>query len=117
MLAHMKKPHTEKIVDFALQGVHYVIPISVMKKYKVPKSDDCLRVETVFKDLIKEHGEPPVLLRGLRHREGLTQVEFAKKIEVTQANLSAMENGRRSIGKEVAKRIAKKFDVDYRIFL
>jgi hypothetical protein len=32
-------------------------------------------------------------------------------------NLSAMENGRRSIGKELAKRIAEQFDMDYRHFL
>jgi len=28
-----------------------------------------------------------------------------------------MENGRRSIGKELAKRIAEKFEVDYRNFV
>ncbi len=79
--------------------------------------DSVLNVEVVFRELIEEHGEPPVLLRGLRHREGLTQVEFARKIGVTQANLSAMENGRCNVRKEIAKRIAKEFSIDYRIFL
>jgi transcriptional regulator with XRE-family HTH domain len=57
------------------------------------------------------------LLKGLRAREGLSQVEFAKKINITQANLSAMENGRRPIGKIVAKRIEKVFGTNYRYFL
>ena len=60
---------------------------------------------------------PNPLLKGLRYREGLSQIDFAKKLNVSQTNLSAMENGRRAIGKELAKRIAVLFEVDYRIFL
>ena len=56
-------------------------------------------------------------LRGLRYREDLTQAEFASAIGVPQSNLSAMENGKRSIGKALAKRIAEAFDTDYRYFL
>ena len=41
----------------------------------------------------------------------------AKKINITQTNLSAIENGRRSIGKELAKRISEVFNIDYRILL
>ncbi len=58
-----------------------------------------------------------VLLRGTRHREGLTQVEMAKKIHVSQADLSKMESGKRPIGKIIAKRIEKIFGVNYRYFL
>ena len=57
------------------------------------------------------------MLRGVRVRENLSQIEFAKKIGVTQSDLSKMELGKRPIGKIVAKRIAKMFDVPYRIFL
>jgi transcriptional regulator with XRE-family HTH domain len=57
------------------------------------------------------------LLKGVRGRESLTQVEFAAKLGITQANLSKMENGRRPIGKAMAKRIGKMFRVDYRYFL
>lgn len=74
-------------------------------------------VEEIFSDLIKKRGKPGATLRGVRAREGMTQVAFAKAIAVTQANLSAMENGRRAIDKEIAQRIAKKFGFDYRIFL
>lgn len=73
--------------------------------------------EDAFKELTEKTGKAGALLRGLRVREGLTQAEFAKIIETTQANLSSMEAGKRPIGKNKAKLIAKKFDVDYRYFL
>lgn len=56
-------------------------------------------------------------LRGLRHRENLTQVEFAKVIGVTQSNLSKMENDKRPLDKNMAKRIAEIFKIDYRVLL
>ena len=56
-------------------------------------------------------------MKGIRVREGLTQIEFAKLIGTSQANLSSMENGTRPIGKNKAKVIAEKFEVDYRYFL
>jgi transcriptional regulator with XRE-family HTH domain len=65
----------------------------------------------------KEYTKAGVLLRGLRLRENLSQVEFAKKIQITQANLSNMENGRRPIGKIIAKRIEKVFGTNYWYFL
>ena len=48
----------------------------------------------------------------LPEREGLSQIEFAKKLHISQPNLSAMENGRRVIGKELAKRVADIFGLD-----
>ena len=58
-----------------------------------------------------------MLLRGLRARENLSQLEFAQAIGVTQSDLSKMELGKRPIGKIIAKRIAEKFDIDYRSLL
>ena len=56
-------------------------------------------------------------VKGLRYREGLSQIDFAKKLNVSHTNLSAMKNGRRAIGKELAKRIAALYKLDYRVFL
>lgn len=71
----------------------------------------------MFAKLDKKLTKAGSLLKGLRTREGLSQIVFAEKIALSQANLSAMENGRRPIGKTVAKRIQKIFGVDYRYFL
>lgn len=73
--------------------------------------------DDVFQSLTEKYSKAGALLRGLRVREGLNQIEFAKIIDTTQANLSSMENGNRPIGKNKAKLIAEKFDVDYRYFL
>lgn len=116
MSERMKKPHTENIAMVTWHGSHYALPVGVIEKYKV-KDTRHLSIDDVFGELIDEHGEPGLLLKGLRHREGLSQIEFAKILNITQTNLSAMENGRRPIGKEIAKRVAEKFEVDYRTFL
>ncbi|MBS0358116.1 MAG: helix-turn-helix transcriptional regulator [Proteobacteria bacterium] len=58
-----------------------------------------------------------VLLKELRVREKLSQDAFAGRIQETQANISRMENGKKTITKSVAKRIAEQFNVDYQIFL
>lgn len=81
------------------------------------EEDSSIPASEVFKELTKRHTKAGALLKGLRVREGLGQVEFAKMIGTSQANLSAMENGRRSIGKAKAKVIAEKFNTDYRYFL
>lgn len=118
MSERMKKPHTENIAMVTWHGAHYALPVGVIEKYKVKGvAKKHLSINDVFGELIDEHGEPGLLLKGLRHRESLSQIEFAKILNITQANLSAMENGRRSIGKEIAKRIAEQFEVDYRMFL
>lgn len=56
-------------------------------------------------------------LRGLRYRENLTQVQFAGMIGITQSNLSKMENAKRELGKNMAKKIADIFHIDYRLLL
>jgi len=56
-------------------------------------------------------------IRGLRFREGLTQEQLAHLLEVKRTNLSEMENGKRPIGKNMAKRLAQVLKTDYKIFL
>lgn len=87
--------------------------VATNKKVKKPK----VTIKTLFEKLENQYTKAGVLLKGLRLRENLSQVAFAKKIKVTQANLSNMENGRRPIGKIIAKRIEKVFGTNYRYFL
>jgi DNA-binding XRE family transcriptional regulator len=70
-----------------------------------------------FKEAFEDMPPSAVSLRGMRNREGWTQVELGDKIGVSQANLSKMESGKRPIGKSIAKRLADIFETDYRIFL
>lgn len=117
MSALTKKHHTDDVAKISWHGGLYAVPIEVMERYKVTSDDKRISIDELFSNLTQESGEPGVLLKGLRYREGLSQIDFAKKLNVSQTNLSAMENGRRAIGKELAKRISVLFEVDYRIFL
>ncbi|MCK4389327.1 MAG: helix-turn-helix transcriptional regulator [Desulfobacterales bacterium] len=69
-------------------------------------------IEQVFPDFHIGHA-----LRGLRSREGLTQKELAEKIGIKPSHISEMENGKRPIGKVMAKRLAKALRTDYKVFL
>jgi ribosome-binding protein aMBF1 (putative translation factor) len=74
--------------------------------------DRLYTVEEVFPDM-----QPGVILRGARHREGLTQAQLAAKIGVKASHISEMEKGKRPIGKDMAKRLAKALHASYQVFL
>jgi DNA-binding XRE family transcriptional regulator len=117
MSALTKKHHIEDVAKISWHGGLYAVPIEVIERYKITSDDQYTSIDDLFSDLTQKYSEQGVLLKGLRYREGLSQIEFAKKISISQTNLSAMENGKRTIGKEFAKRIADLFGLDYRIFL
>ena len=71
-----------------------------------------LSVEEVFPEMC-----PAMVLRGFRGKNEMTQAEFAERIGVTQHHVSEMENGKRSITVDMAKRIGQAFNASYKIFL
>jgi DNA-binding XRE family transcriptional regulator len=73
---------------------------------------DSLPLEEVFPDLHQGSA-----IRGLRLREGLTQEQLARLLGIKRPNLSEMENGKRPIGKNMAKRLAQVLKTDYKVFL
>ncbi len=134
MSEHTKKHHIKADAKHYLYclsetGDAFKIPVEVLEQYYVrsKKTQDMARksvraaqgvpADEVFKKLDDQYGKAATMLKGLRFREGLNQVDFAEMIDVTQGDLSKMERGLRPIGKVLAKRIAKCFSVDYRHFL
>ena len=114
------------IMHVVYNGNVYDIPRAIAEQYKVGRlkdnelrhpSEGAILADDLFAELDDKYTKPGVLLKGIRCRENLTQVEFAEKIEVTQSDLSKMESGKRPIGKILAKRIAEKFSVDYRMLI
>jgi DNA-binding XRE family transcriptional regulator len=71
----------------------------------------------LFKETTENYTPQGLYLRGLRLREGFTQSELGKLIGVKQNNISAMEHGKRTIGKYMAKKLAEILKTDYRRFL
>jgi DNA-binding transcriptional regulator YiaG len=130
MSEHMKTHHTSSrrhhepsVLYMTYDHKTYAIPRELADKYLVVSVDTTdaenawVSSEAVFEELEEKLTKAGSLLKGLRTREGLSQVLFARKLGLTQANLSKMENGRRPIGKNIAKRIEKNFKVNYRYFL
>ncbi|MCM0081955.1 helix-turn-helix domain-containing protein [Geomonas sp. Red32] len=58
-----------------------------------------------------------VAVRGARGKEGLTQKQLSALTGIAQHHISEMENGKRPIGKDVAKKLAHALNIDYRVFL
>lgn len=101
---------------YNLQKARDLALIRRLRKLNRAKSDSVPASE-IFKDLFPSTPKPAVVLRGARVSRGLTQVQLAKAIKGKQGDISAMENGRRTIGREMAKRLGKVLNIDYRVFL
>lgn len=62
-------------------------------------------------------GPPRECPRGARAREGLTQKQLSGITGVPARHISEMENGKRPIGKAMAKRLGTALGVGYKVFL
>jgi DNA-binding XRE family transcriptional regulator len=78
----------------------------------VHSEEDLLTWEEAFPGL-----GPGDILQGARDREGITQTELPEKIGVKPHHISEMESGKRSIGKDMARRLAKALNTGYKVFL
>ena len=116
MLEHMKKPHTDTVFLGVIceQAVLAEVKATLEAKGCTIKREEkeWYTIEEIFPDHHAGHS-----LRGLRYREDMTQRQLSKLIGVSVPNISAMENGRRPIGKDMAKRLAKVLNTDWRLLL
>lgn len=93
--------------------MHHIEDISEVRSARSKKKD----WRNLFKKELETHNERGLYLKGLRLREDYPQAELGQLIGTPPNNISAMEHGRRPIGKEIAQRLAKVFKTDYRMFL
>ena len=73
--------------------------------------------EKLAKDRIEKYKQAGIVLRGARYRENLSQVELAKKTGMHQNEISKIENGKRTVGEKLAKKLAKALNFDYHLLL
>ena len=71
----------------------------------------------VAKENIEKYTETGLAVRGGRLRAGMTQKELADAVGAQPHHICEMEYGKRSIGKEMAHRLAKVLNMSYRMFL
>jgi DNA-binding XRE family transcriptional regulator len=121
-----KMPHIEEMTITlekpGRKARSFTVPVSVGRDLEKfikgsAKADKAIPAESVLPELADDDLRPAAMLRGIRHREEMTQKELAKRINIRQHHLSEMENGKRPIGKAMAKKLADVFDCDYKLFL
>lgn len=124
MLELTKMQTTNEIVKINLSGIpsdkaelvkeaiEKILNLAGITLYNKADDDRVYSMEEVFPNFHTGNA-----LRGLRSREELTQKQLAEMIGAKPNHISEMENGKRTIGKGMAKRLAKALKTDYRIFL
>ncbi len=118
MLVHTKKPSTEGrcMLRFVGPATHVNSACEAMKKLGFEQIEETMPWRKAF----PQWGDtelPGVVLAGARHKERLTQVQLAKLVNIPQRHISEMENGKRPIGKERAKKLARVLDMSYKTLL
>ncbi len=118
MLEHTKKPRTEPTAELVELCVTVrKKDLAAAKKAIAPYATNEADEQLVdWREVFPAHG-PHTAIVGGRTKEGMTQRELARQLGISPGNLSAMEHGRRPIGKDMAKRLGAILNVDYRVFL
>lgn len=88
-----------------------------ISKDEIVSWDEATPWEVLAKDRIEKYKKTGLVLRGARHRKNMSQIELAKKSDVHQNEISKIENGKRTVGKKVAKRLARALNFDYRLLI
>ena len=108
LIPREKESNIQEIIE------HLLVLANIQYSIRTASADDTetVALEEAFPDL---HSGSAI--RGLRYREELTQAQLAEKIGVKRHHISEMETGKRPIGKEMAKRLARALKTDYKLFL
>jgi DNA-binding transcriptional regulator YiaG len=112
-----KKRHTDEDLVTIRLRVHRNNAIRIKEYARIieSKKEANYTVAEVFPEFIGK--EQQIALRAYRHRENLTQRQLAELVGIPQRHVSEMENSKRAIGKEMAKRLSKVLKADYKAFL
>ena len=114
MLARTKKHHTESI-RFIGTGAAIERLRKLALDIGVTEATDSIPASEINPELDINPGG--VYLKGVRYRDNITQDMLADMTGINRRHISEMENGKRPIGKETAKKLAKVLGCDYRAFL
>jgi hypothetical protein len=117
MQAHTKK-HPIETIELKFMGpvANMAQAVETLKSLGFVDTSDLVP----WRDAYPEDSEAQLIgkaLAGARYREGLTQVQLAELTGIPQRHISEMENGKRVIGKEIAKRLGKALNIGYKVFL
>lgn len=116
MLEHTRKPPTDAVaLAFIGPAERKGEALEAMRRLGFAESKDSIPWREAFD--YSEEQLPGVALAGARFREGLTQKDLSEKTGIPIRHISEMENAKRPIGKQNARKLADALGVGYRIFL
>lgn len=116
MLERTNAPRTDSVsLTFAVPSALVMEVRNFMSQKGIAEEQDCYTIDEIFP--YTEAEKPLVYLRGCRTREGLTQVQLADKTGIPARHISEMENGKRPIGKQSARKLAEALNLDPRLLL
>ncbi len=115
----VKKPHIR--LEGEISGSLVKFLRDQYGEIEVIEDEDNELVEVINSDWyrsIRETITPGENVRTYRQMHGMTQDQLAEKLgNLTRQNISNMENGQRSISKNVAKKLATLFEVSIEKFM
>jgi ribosome-binding protein aMBF1 (putative translation factor) len=109
--SHYKIPNTDDIAGKVCAFLHE------LEQAEKTSWEVSVSWEELAEERIARYGKAGIALRGARYREGLSQKDLARLCNISQENLSRMENGKRAIGEKTAKKLAQVLKVDYKLLL
>jgi DNA-binding XRE family transcriptional regulator len=129
MLGPTKKPATEEFADLCFR-----VPAAHAVRIKAVLDNILALIGGEDKGILGDEGQdeegrlysidevfpnfhPGDTLKGARLMHEMTQTKLAVMIGVKASHISEMEKGKRPIGKEMAKRLAKALNTSYQVFL
>lgn len=108
-----KKHPTENLVPLHLM-VHPANVSTITRYVETLEKSDSIP----WREVAGRRGSVPAsVLRGYRSKSEITQTRLSELTGIPQRHISEMEQEKRPIGKENAKKLAKALDTDYRMFL
>lgn len=102
----------EKVTQTEIEILNSVVD-SIMKSV----GDLLVPALSGVKELVEPQRISGTLLRGARTKAGLSQLEVCSRLNIKQANLSALENNKRPLGEELAKKFGKLYKIEYKLLL
>lgn len=115
MLGRTKKHRIEKNIRFVGTPAAIERLREFARTTGAVEADDIIPAAEITPELDSNPGG--LYLKGVRYRDDVTQQELSRRTGIPRRHLSEMENGKRPIGKESAKKLAAALACDYRRFL
>lgn len=116
MLEHTSE-HPTNLVQLSFNVPSYMVNkvLATMHSYGLQEESEAMPWREAMPTDDSEW--PQIALRGGRTKEGLTQQQLSELTGIPRAHISAMENGKRPIGKQIARKLADALHMDSRLFL